>query len=687
MRSGTRIFRLSVWLASSALTLTGLAPAYAQPAPPPGAADPGQGGDPPALAGRIARLRGTVSAHGAGETNWHPAQINLPVTTGDALWTDTRSDAAIDVGGDRIVLAGATELDMVQLDQANFVATAAQGAIFLRLHDLPDSGSLTINTPRAAIQITQPGRYEVVAGDSANATTVTVVEGAARVQGNGLSLDVGPNSTASITGDSAPQGLVLAMQQDGFLSGVLREEAPRPHAAPPPPAVQYMTGGEDLDEAGDWTPSPEYGQVWFPHAVPADWAPYRFGHWAFIAPWGWTWVDDAPWGFAPFHYGRWVQWGGRWGWVASAPGVVFTPGVAFVRPVYAPALVAFVGLGVGIGIGVGGVGWVPLGFGEPFRPWYHASPRYFQTVNRVNVTNINNYTVNNITINHYANAAAATQVPAAAMQGSRSLGRVAQPLPAAALAHATPVVGQLPVRPTATTAGVTPAVAHSFGLPPTAHVVTAPGPQIHPGMVAAPALRPANPVAAAAYSHPLAAAAAAGAVGGAAALAAHHAMSAAPAAPMAAHPAGGLPPLVPHGQAGVRPASPAMAPGGFAPHALPGGMAPHAAMPGAMAPHATAPHMAAPEHQAMPAVQRPSSGFGAPAYHPYAQPESRMPAVQQPERVPQPSRPSYTPPAHESFAPSQGGGSFGGERAAAPQPHPAAHQAPAPGPHGHPQHH
>jgi hypothetical protein len=25
-----------------------------------------------------------------------------------------------------------------------------------------------------------------------------------------------------------------------------------------------------------------------------------------MSPWGWTWVDNAPWGFAPFHYGRWV---------------------------------------------------------------------------------------------------------------------------------------------------------------------------------------------------------------------------------------------------------------------------------------------------------------------------------------------------------------------------------------------
>ena len=118
-------------------------------------------------------------------------------------------------------------------------------------------------------------------------------------------------------------------------------------------------------------PAPEYGQVWYPPVSPG-WVPYRQGHWAYVAPWGWTWIDDAPWGFAPFHYGRWVQIGGRWAW---------TPGAVAVAepPVYAPALVAFIGIGAGVALGAalasGSIGWVPLGPREPFRPWYHASNR------------------------------------------------------------------------------------------------------------------------------------------------------------------------------------------------------------------------------------------------------------------------------------------------------------------------
>lgn len=68
-------------------------------------------------------------------------------------------------------------------------------------------------------------------------------------------------------------------------------------------------GYEGLDQYGRWDNQPGYGQVWMPTTVAVGWAPYHDGHWAWIAPWGWTWVDDAPWGFAPYHYGRWAFFG------------------------------------------------------------------------------------------------------------------------------------------------------------------------------------------------------------------------------------------------------------------------------------------------------------------------------------------------------------------------------------------
>src|SRR5207247_1385538 len=145
----------------------------------------------------------------------------------------------------------------------------------------------------------------------------------------------------------------------------------------PPPdqgpdyGAQTMTGYQDLDRYGSWRDTPNYGQAWFPRVHPG-WAPYREGHWAYVQPWGWTWIDDAPWGFTPFHYGRWVEINRQWAW---------TPGRAVERPVYAPAVVNFLGGAAvdgaaGAGGGMNGsppaVGWVPLGPQEVQLPAYRA---------------------------------------------------------------------------------------------------------------------------------------------------------------------------------------------------------------------------------------------------------------------------------------------------------------------------
>ena len=130
-----------------------------------------------------------------------------------------------------------------------------------------------------------------------------------------------------------------------------------------------------------------------PRGVSAEWAPYTTGHWAWVRPWGWTWVDDAPWGFAPFHYGRWVYHRNAWCWA---------PGTYVARPVYAPALVAWIGapgasVSLSIGAGAAAVGWFPLAPREVYVPAYRASPRYVQQVNITHVTNVTNITtiVNN----------------------------------------------------------------------------------------------------------------------------------------------------------------------------------------------------------------------------------------------------------------------------------------------------
>jgi len=81
---------------------------------------------------------------------------------------------------------------------------------------------------------------------------------------------------------------------------------------------------EKLDSFGEWRETNDYGYVFQPHEAETsrDWRPYTEGHWVYSDA-GWTWVSDEPFGWATYHYGRWVKLR-RVGWV-WVPGEEWAP--------------------------------------------------------------------------------------------------------------------------------------------------------------------------------------------------------------------------------------------------------------------------------------------------------------------------------------------------------------------------
>jgi hypothetical protein len=58
---------------------------------------------------------------------------------------------------------------------------------------------------------------------------------------------------------------------------------------------------------GNWYQVADYGYVWQPDAATsADWRPYTDGYWAYTDV-GWTWVSYEDFGWATYHYGRWIR--------------------------------------------------------------------------------------------------------------------------------------------------------------------------------------------------------------------------------------------------------------------------------------------------------------------------------------------------------------------------------------------
>ncbi len=347
--------------------------------------------DPPGRVGRLSHIEGTVSFRNAEDDQWVPATLNFPVTTGDSFWTEPNARAEIQIGSTDLRLDQSTAIDIARLDDATTQLRVDQGSINLRVRELPPGG-VRIVTPRATVDVLQPGRYHVdvvpsQAPSSNDHVRVAVLEGLARIEGEGLGapLTVSAGHSATLR-NNAPPLLAQAIARPLDDWALERERLLNPQQT-----VRYvspeMTGYQDLDRYGQWSSDPNYGAVWYPRATVVDWAPYRYGHWAYVRPWGWTWIDEQPWGFAPFHYGRWVRVRDRWGWC---------PGERVRRPVYAPALVVFVG-GSNFAVLSSGrrapaVGWVPLGPRESFRPYYRHSPTY---VRNVNITNVS---VTNITV-------------------------------------------------------------------------------------------------------------------------------------------------------------------------------------------------------------------------------------------------------------------------------------------------
>jgi hypothetical protein len=259
------------------------------------------------------------------------------------------------------------------------------GTLHVRLRALGEGESFEVDTPNAAVTLLRAGEYRFFVDADGNLTTVTVRGGDAEVTGGGRAFTLHASDSARFAGadDNFSSQLDPAPLPDDFEFWCQNRDRREEQSQSVRHVSRETIGYEDLDDNGAWSEVPDYGWVWAPR-VNAGWAPYRDGRWAWVEPWGWTWVDDAPWGFAPFHYGRWANLRGTWFWV---------PGAVVARPVYAPALVAFVGgprAGMAISLG-SGVAWFPLGPHEVYRPAYRSSEFYVRQVNvtHVNVTNIN----------------------------------------------------------------------------------------------------------------------------------------------------------------------------------------------------------------------------------------------------------------------------------------------------------
>jgi hypothetical protein len=336
--------------------------------------------DPPARVGALTAIEGSVVFAPPGETEWSDATLNRPLTRGDRLWTDEGGRAEVHFGSSVLHMDSGTFVEIIAVDGDLVQLQLNEGTANARVRELAGGENFEIDTPNLAFRATQPGDWRIDVDPQRGITRIAMHSGAGVVYGaGGGAQQVVAGQAVAFIGRDLAQLAGAPPAAEAFE----RWAAERNRAEDQSVAARYVprevVGYQELDRNGTWAQDPSYGVVWYPQVTVADWAPYRYGHWAWVAPWGWTWIDDARWGFAPFHYGRWTMIGTRWCWV---------PGPLGPRPVYAPALVGFVG-GDGAGFSVAsgpGIAWYPLAPGEVWRPFFRTSPVYVRNVNRYVVT-------------------------------------------------------------------------------------------------------------------------------------------------------------------------------------------------------------------------------------------------------------------------------------------------------------
>ncbi|MFL6449052.1 MAG: DUF6600 domain-containing protein [Bryobacteraceae bacterium] len=337
-------------------------PSYSGPVQPDPYSNAQEGVDDPEASGDqqhgVARLSVTLGDVGIrrGDTSEVIAAVaNAPLQRGDGVQTSRTGAAEIQIDGANVVrVAENSEIGFSDLQVGRVQMQLTAGSALYRVLR-PSDVSAEVDTPSIAVRPLGVSAIRITLLDG-GVSRVTVYTGSAEMVGpQGTEpLQAGRTVLARI-GPSGPEfqetGSIPQDQFDSWSSSRDGELLNSPSAQIIGPDV---SGTADLDRNGSWVPS-QYGQVWEPRGVGPEWAPYSNGQWAWEGYYGWTWVDDSPWGWAPYHYGRWFR-NGSYGWC-------WWPGSRGVIRVWRPALVGFFGSGRGLG-------WVALAPHESFQAWW-----------------------------------------------------------------------------------------------------------------------------------------------------------------------------------------------------------------------------------------------------------------------------------------------------------------------------
>jgi hypothetical protein len=350
--------------------------------------------DPIFHVARISLVEGEVSYQRSKDSgkDWFDATLNLPLEENDQLYSGSDGRSEIQLSGRNVVrIDHDTNLRFTQFSPGAIQMALPIGSAYFRIDsldkrkfDVVDANDAGVNdpvyfevdTPTVAVTLVKEGVYRIKVNEDGS-SEVIVRQGQAEVYNQEIgTIVVKKGRRVVVEGRDDLYRLSRLEDKDDWdrwndaRDNGLFSNLGSSHSARYIPVA--IPGVYDLDNYGEWIDTSEYGRMWCPRGVAADWAPYRDGYWQWFPSYGWTWISYEPWGWTPYHYGRWAYVRERWCW---APFVNTGPGFDWR---WRPHHVAFFGWGGSYSRGFrdgyydgywngfrdgryGWLGWCPLG--------------------------------------------------------------------------------------------------------------------------------------------------------------------------------------------------------------------------------------------------------------------------------------------------------------------------------------
>jgi hypothetical protein len=268
---------------------------------------------------RLSQANGKVEMDRNVGIGFEVAFNNLPITQGARLKTSEGSAEVEFEDGTTLRLIPDTQVDFPELSRSAAGATLSslnvlRGTVYLSLNKT--KGNTFALTSGDGIIKPRPGshlRLEVEDPES----RLSIVSGTADFNNTAGSQEVGKmKSLIFNTSSHQPADLITGIEDASFdtwdeQQTEYRKRYSRGNALAGSGAAYGLA---DLNYYGSFSDVEGCGRIWRPYFASASWDPYASGIWALYPGSGYSWVSPYPWGWAPFHYGSWLQCGAGWGW-------------------------------------------------------------------------------------------------------------------------------------------------------------------------------------------------------------------------------------------------------------------------------------------------------------------------------------------------------------------------------------